>query len=186
MPVRVPNKHPTPALRALPPRARGEGRGEGQRSRWRDALSDERMAHVVKTAFRETSRALQVRLARHAIHYGHWTLLRVLWKGDGITQRELSERAGVAEASAFLALQQMERLGYVTRRKLPDSNKLVRVFLTPKGAALRTVSVAAAEEVNRIALEGVSADDIAAARRTLIAIVENLERDAARTPSEAA
>jgi DNA-binding MarR family transcriptional regulator len=154
-------------------------------SRWRDALSDERMAHVIKTAFRETSRALQVRLAKHAIHYGHWTLLRVLWKGDGVTQRELSEQAGVAEASAFLALQQMERLGYVVRRKLPDSNKLVRVFLTPRGAALRTVSVAAAEEVNRIALEGVPAADVAAARRALIAVVENLERDAMQASPEA-
>jgi hypothetical protein len=64
----------------------------GTASRWRDALSDERMAHLVKTAFRETSRALQVRLAKHSIQYGHWTLLRVLWKGDGITQRELSDR----------------------------------------------------------------------------------------------
>jgi DNA-binding MarR family transcriptional regulator len=154
-------------------------------SRWRDALSDERMAHVIKTAFRETSRALQVRLAKHALHYGHGTWVRVLWKGDGVTQRELSEQAGVAEASAFLALQQMERLGYVVRRKLPDSNKLVRVFLTPRGAALRTASVAAAEEVNRIALEGVPAADVAAARRALIAVVENLERDAMQASPEA-
>jgi MarR family transcriptional regulator, organic hydroperoxide resistance regulator len=151
----------------------------GTASRWRDALSDERMAHLVKTAFRETSRALQVRLAKHSIQYGHWTLLRVLWKGDGITQRELSDQAGVAEPSAFLALRQMEQLGYVARRKRPGNNKLIRVFLTPKGAALRTQSVAAAEEVNRIALAGASPDDIAAARRVLIAIVDNLEGDAA-------
>jgi len=147
--------------------------------RWRDALSDERMAHLVKIAFRETSRALQVRLAKHSIQYGHWTLLRVLWKGDGVTQRELSEQAGVTEPSAFVALQQMEQLGYVQRRKLPNNNKLIRVFLTAKGAALRAVSVAAAEEVNRIALRGVAADDMTAARRTLIAIVDNLEDDAA-------
>jgi hypothetical protein len=69
----------------------------------------------------------------------------------------------------------MEQLGYVARRKLPGNNKLIRVFLTPKGAALRTQSVAAAEEVNRIALAGASRDDVAAARRVLIAIVDNLE-----------
>jgi DNA-binding MarR family transcriptional regulator len=73
----------------------------------------------------------------------------------------------------------MEQLGYVARRKRPGNNKLIRVFLTPKGAALRTQSVAAAEEVNRIALAGASPDDIAAARRVLIAIVDNLEGDAA-------
>jgi hypothetical protein len=29
-----------------------------------------------------------------------------------------------------------ERLGYVTRANFPDSNKLVRVFLTPKGRGI--------------------------------------------------
>jgi len=61
--------------------------------RWRDALSDERMAHLVKLAFRETSRALQARLAPHGVQYGHWTLLRVLWQTDGL---QLAEQARVA------------------------------------------------------------------------------------------
>lgn len=147
------------------------------RSRWRDALSDERMAHLVKTAFRGTSRALQRRLARHHVQYGQWTLLRVLWQADGLTQRELAEQAGVAESSAFVALGRMEQQGYVRRSKLPGNNKLVRVFLTPHGAALRASSIAAAEEVNRLALRGVTAEDMAATRRTLIAMIENLDAE---------
>jgi DNA-binding MarR family transcriptional regulator len=154
--------------------------------RWREALSNERMAHVVKTAFRATSRALQVRLARHGVQYGHWTLLRVLWKTDGITQRELAEQAGVSEPSAFAALQRMQALGYVVRRKIPPNNKLVRVFLTPRGAALRAPSVSAAEEVNRVALGGAAPADMAAARRVLIAMIENLEDAAPAQPGSAA
>ena len=146
---------------------------------WREALSDERLAHLVKTAFRETSRALQGRLAEHGVQYGHWTLLRVLWKTDGLTQRQLAEQAGVAEPSAFAALNQMEKLGYVARHKVAGNQKQVRVFLTPKGAGLRGASVGAAEEVNRIALDGMAPQDVAAARRVLVALVENLERDAA-------
>ena len=79
--------------------------------RWRDALSDERMAHLIKSAFRATSRAMQERLAEQSVQYGHWTLLRVLWQTDGITQRQLSEQAGVTEPSTFAALQRMEQLG---------------------------------------------------------------------------
>lgn len=145
-------------------------------TRWRDALSNERMAHLLKLAFRETSRALQDRLAGHGVQYGHWTLLRVLWQTDGLTQRQLSEQARVAEPSAFVALRQMEQMGYVTRRKVPGNQRQVRVFLTPRGATLRSAAIGAAEEVNRAALSGLSPDDIAAARRVLIAIVENLER----------
>lgn len=154
-------------------------------ARWRDALSDERVAHLVKTAFRETSRALQARLAEHGVQYGHWTLLRVLWQTDGITQRQLAEQAGVAEPSAFAAVNQMERLGYVARHKVAGNQKQVRLFLTPKGSALRGASVGAAEEVNRIALAGLAAQDIAAARRVLVTLIENLERDAAAEPEPA-
>ena len=145
--------------------------------RWRDALSGERMAHLLKSAFRETSRALQERLARHGVQYGHWTLLRVLWQTDGLTQRQLAEQAGVAEPSAFTALRQMEGLGYITRRKVPGNQRQVRVFLTSKGAALRSLSVGAAEEVNKLALEGLPAEDVVAARRVLIGIIGNLQRE---------
>ena len=72
----------------------------------------------------------------------------------------------------------MEDLGYVTRRKVRGNQRQVRVFLTSKGAALRAESVGAAEAVNRIALEGLLREDLAAARRVLIAIVENLQRAA--------
>ena len=146
--------------------------------RWREALSDERMAHLIKDAFRRTSRALQIRLAKHSVSYSHWTMLRILWQGDGHTQRQLSEQAGVTEPSTFSALQAMEKLGYITRQKLPFSNKHIRVFLTAKGAALRGVTVSAAEDVNSIALTGISPLDAAATRRTLLAMIENLEGDA--------
>ena len=149
--------------------------------RWRDALSDERIAHLLKLAFRDTSRALQERLASHDVQYGHWTLLRVLWQTDGLTQRQLAEQANVAEPSAFTALRQMEELGYVTRQKVAGNQRQVRVFLTPRGAALRSASVGAAEEVNRLALAGMPPGDVAAARRVLIGIVENLQRE---TPGE--
>jgi DNA-binding MarR family transcriptional regulator len=147
--------------------------------RWREAVSDERIAHLVKLAFRETSRALQERLAPHGVQYGHWTLLRVLWQTDGITQRQLAEQARVAEPSAFAALRQMEEAGYVKRHRVPGNQRQVRVFLTAKGAALRGAIVGAAEEVNRIALAGIAPGDAAAARRVLVRIVENLGREPA-------
>jgi len=137
------------------------------------------MAHLIKAAFRGTSRALQARLRAHGVQYGHWTLLRVLWQTDGLTQRQLSEQAGVTEPSTFTALQRMEAQGYVTRQKMADNAKQVRVFLTAKGAALRTVSVSAAEDVNRVALAGIAPQDLAVARRTLLAMIANLDADAA-------
>ncbi len=143
-------------------------------------LNDERLAHLVKTAFRCTSSSLSRRLKQHDVLYGHWTLLRILWRGDGLTQRQLSEQAGVTEPSTITALKGMEAQGYVFRQKVPGNKKNNRVFLTPKGVALRSAIVICAEEVNAIASQGVPAEDLATTRRTLLAIIDNLSRDAAR------
>ena len=125
-------------------------------------------------------RALQARLAAHGVSFGHWTFLRILWQRDGLTQRELSEEAGVMEPSTFAALKAMETLGYVRRARVPENRKNVYVHLTPKGRALKSRLVPLAEEVNRLAVAGRRAAEVAATRRTLIAIIENLARNAAR------
>lgn len=119
-------------------------------------------------------RALQTRLAAHGVPFGHWTFLRVLWEEDGITQRALSEAAGVAEPSTAIAIRAMEELGYVTRRQVRGNRKNVYVHLTAKGRGLKTKLEPLAEEVNAIAVRGASAADVAAARRMLLLIVENL------------
>jgi DNA-binding MarR family transcriptional regulator len=143
------------------------------------AVPNDRLAHLVKDATRALLRSLQMRLAEHAVSIGHWTFLRILWETDGITQRELSEQAGVMEPTTLSALRAMEKLGFVTRRQLPDSRKKIYVFLTPKGRLLKNKLVPLAEEVNDVAVQGVSGADVAATRRTLLAALENLARDEA-------
>lgn len=144
---------------------------------WREAVPNDRLAHLVRDAARSFVRALSVRLAEHDVSFGHWSFLRILWEGDGLTQRELSEQAGVMEPTTFSAIKTMEKLGYVERRQRGDDRKKVYIFLTPKGRALKSVLVPQAEEVNAIAVEGVKAADIAATRSVLLAIIENLARD---------
>jgi len=146
---------------------------------WREAVPNDRLAHLVKDAMRGLMRALQMRQAEYAVSFGHWTFLRILWERDGLTQRELSERAGLQEPTTFAALKAMEKLGLVTRKQLPDSRKKVYVFLTPKGRALRAKLVPLAEEVNDVAVAGIPAEDIATTRRTLLVMIENLARDEA-------
>ncbi len=144
---------------------------------WREAVPDDRLAHLVKDATRALVRALQMRLAEHGVSFGHWTFLRILWEGDGLTQRELSEQAGVMEPTTFSALKAMERLGYIRRRRRGGDRKKVYVLLTPKGRRLRDRLVPLAENVNRIAVRGVQPADIAATRAVLLTIIENMARD---------
>jgi DNA-binding MarR family transcriptional regulator len=146
---------------------------------WREAVPNDRLAHLVKDATRALVRALQVRLVAHGVSFGHWTFLRILWEHDGLTQRELSTQAGVMEPTTFSALKAMEQLGYIERRQLAENRKNVYVFLTERGRALKETLVPLAEEVNQVAVAGVAADEVARTRKVLLAVIENLARDEA-------
>ena len=149
---------------------------------WQKAVPNDRLAHIVKDTTRALVRALTVRLAAHGVSFGHWTFLRILWEHDGLTQRELSELAGVMEPTTYSAIKAMEELGYVSRRQLPDNRKNVYVHLTARGRALKDKLVPLAEEVNRIATRGVKPEDVAATRRALVAMLANLEEERKANP----
>src|SRR3977135_2959786 len=64
---------------------------------WREAVPNDRLAHLVKDATRGLLRAMQMRLSKHGVSFGHWAFLRILWETDGLTQRALSVEAGLME-----------------------------------------------------------------------------------------
>jgi len=135
----------------------------------------DRLAHIVREAARAMTRDLTARLAEHGVSFGHWAFLRILWESDGLTQRELSAQAAVMEPTTAAALKAMEELGYVERRQLPENRKNVYVHLTPRGRALRAKLEPLAVAVNKAAVRNVAAGDVAACRRTLLAILDNLK-----------
>lgn len=153
--------------------------GDTQRllQHWRDAVPNDRMAHLVKDATRALVRSLQMRLAEHEVSFGHWTYLRILWESDGLTQSELSREAGVMEPTTFTALKAMESRGYIVRRHLAGNRRKVHIFLTAKGRALKRSLMPLAEAVNHVAVRGIASSDIAATRRTLVAVLANLAQD---------
>jgi len=151
---------------------------------WREAVPDDRLAHLIKDATRALVRALQLRLAEHNVSFGHWTFLRILWEGDGITQRELSVEAGVMEPTTYAAMKAMEKLGYIERRQMPHNKKNIYVFLTEQGHALKRNLVPLAEEVNAISVRGIAPKDVTVARQVLIGIIANLAEDEAHAANE--
>ena len=144
---------------------------------WQEAVPNDRLAHLVRDAGRAYTRALQLRLADHGVPFGHWTFLRILWESDGLTQRELSDRAGVMEPTTFTAMKNMEALGYIERRQLPDNKKNMYVHLTPTGRALKKKLGPLAEQTNEISIQGLRAADIQTTRRVLLTILHNLAQD---------
>jgi DNA-binding MarR family transcriptional regulator len=144
---------------------------------WREAVPNDRLAHLIRDASRAFHKALQVRLAQHGVPFGHWTFLRILWEADGLTQKELSERAGVMEPTTFTAMKTMEALGYIVRRQLPTNKKNMYVYLSDEGRALKKKLVPLAQETNTVSIERVTPEDLKTTRRVLLTMIENLAGD---------
>ena len=144
---------------------------------WREAVPDDRMAHLVRDTERAFRRALQLRLAPHDVPFGHWSFLRILWEADGLTQKELSERAGVMEPTTFAAMKAMEARGYIVRKQLPGNRKNVHVYLSDAGRALKLKLVPMAEESNHVSMSDIPLVDIVTTRKVLLAMIENLAHD---------
>lgn len=144
---------------------------------WRDMIPDDRLAHLVQDARRGMERALQIRLIEHSIAFGHWSFLRILWEHDGLTQRELSEIAGVTAPTTSSAMNAIESLGYVKRIQKEHNKKNVYVYLTKSGKALKEKLQPLAEEVNAIAIDGLDPEEVRIARKVLLKIIGNLVVD---------
>ncbi len=145
--------------------------------KWRQAIPEERLAHLVRDVAQAFTRSLVSRLARHGVPIGHWTFLRVLWESDGLLQKELSERAGVMPPTTFVAIKSMEALGYIVRRRLPHNRKNVYIHLTRKGSDLQDALVPLAVESNNVGVEGISEAHLKVTRNVLLAIIKNLALD---------
>jgi DNA-binding MarR family transcriptional regulator len=144
---------------------------------WREAVPDDRLAHLIRDVSRAQMRALHARLIVHGVSFGHWTFLRILWLQDGLTQRELSHLAGVMEPTTLTAVRTMQGMGMVERRQLEGNRKNMHVFLTESGRALEKVLVPLAEDVNRISVGELNERHVATTRRVLLGMLENLAQD---------
>lgn len=145
--------------------------------RWREAVPNDRLAHLIRDASRAFQKALQIRLATQGVPFGQWTFLRILWESDGLTQKELSERANVMEPTTFSAMKAMEKQGYIVRRQLPTNKKNMYVYLSDEGRALKNLLVPMAEDTNRVSVENIGADELKTTRKVLLAMIENLARE---------
>jgi DNA-binding MarR family transcriptional regulator len=103
-----------------------------------------------------------------------WGFLRARWEEDGLTQRELSDRAGTTEPTTVTALHAMEKRGLVVRVQNTDDRRKSNIYLTQPARALRGLLLPTARKVNRSASVGLTRSEIETLKRLLTKIRANL------------
>src|SRR5580704_16896240 len=132
--------------------------------------------YLVRDAHRGFQWLLERRITPYGVTRGQWYFLRVLWITDGLSQRELSARVGMMEPTTVIALRSMERSGLIRRVRGEDDRRKVLVFLTAKAKRLRDELLTVARTITDEAEEGIAPRDLAAFRRIVARMTENLDR----------
>lgn len=121
-------------------------------------------------------------LAKHGVPWSSWYYMRVLWEGDGISQRELTDRVGTMQPNTVSALRQLKRAGLVRVEQSAVERRRTHVWLTPKARRLMARILPDVLGVEReVALGGFSDREEEVLRRLLGKICNNVLRHAERT-----
>jgi DNA-binding MarR family transcriptional regulator len=135
----------------------------------------ESLGYLARYAHRAFVKALAAELERHGILTAHWSVLRILWDIEGLTQVELAERMRVEKASLTGVLDAMERRGLIVRERNTEDRRKINITLTAKGRGLKAKVLPYAGKINRKATRGMSEAEAGQLRRLLGKLIENLE-----------
>jgi DNA-binding MarR family transcriptional regulator len=136
----------------------------------------ESVGYLARYAHRAFVKALARELGPHAILTAQWSVLRVLWQSEGLTQVELADRMRMEKASLTAVLDGMARAGLIRRARNAKDRRKINITLTARGRALKDEILPYAGKINRRATRGMSADEIGQLRGLLARLIQNLER----------
>lgn len=138
------------------------------------------IGYLARIVFRSFSRLLERKTLMHDVSAGQWRFLRQLWREDGITQRELSERVGMREPTTVVALKGLEKAGFITRKKTADDRRKTFIHLTPHAKELELILAPMNAEVHDVATRGMTDEEVETLRALMRRVIDNLAEETSK------
>jgi MarR family transcriptional regulator, organic hydroperoxide resistance regulator len=110
-------------------------------------------------------------MGRYGVRVGQNLVLEVLWADDGLTPGELAERLHLATPTVVKSATRMEAAGLLERRSHERDARLVRLWLTERGRAVRGDVERARDELEQRVTAPLTADERLHLRSALAKIV---------------
>ena len=117
-------------------------------------------------------------LREHGIEFNsaQGRILFVLWQGDGIPIKELSERTRLSKSTLTSMLDRLEASGHITREPSAEDRRAVLVRLTEENRRQRGRYDRVSEEMTDLFYEGFTPYEVEEFEGYLRRILENLIR----------
>jgi MarR family transcriptional regulator, organic hydroperoxide resistance regulator len=103
-------------------------------------MSDQLQGYIgyhLLQALRAHRRLAEAAFSEIGLYPGQEMLLFQLWQEEGVTQSQLVEKLCVEPPTVTKTLQRLEKAGIIERKQDAEDARVSRVYLTPKGEALK-------------------------------------------------
>lgn len=116
----------------------------------------------------------EAEMRRHGLHFGQDLVLAVLWERDGRTPGEVAAALHVTTPTIVKMATRMTAAGLLTRRRDDRDNRLVRLWLTGAGLALKEPVRSARQSLEDQVTEGLTETE----RRSLLNMLATIHQSA--------
>ena len=117
---------------------------------------------------------MRIKMEKIGLHRGQGFVLLHLWHRDGMAQQEIARAKHVSSATITNTIKRMERDGWVERRRDPQDDRVMRVYLTQKAQALRDEAHISFREIDDEIAGALTEDERVEFRRLLLKVYDQL------------
>jgi len=108
---------------------------------------ENQLCFAIHAASRAMIAAYQPLLEALEVTYPQYLVLLVLWEEDGARVSRIGERLFLDSATLTPLLKRLEKHGLVDRKRSPQDERVVEIFLTPKGKRLKQKALGVANGI---------------------------------------
>ncbi|MBQ3078036.1 MAG: MarR family transcriptional regulator [Clostridia bacterium] len=119
---------------------------------------------------------LKKTMPQHGLYFGQLPLLRYIARHDGCTGAEAAAALHVSTASVAVSTGRLQKAGLLLKQEDAQDRRIKRLHITEEGLRRATLCHRAFEELDRLAYEGLSPEEIA----TLSALLDRISANLAR------
>lgn len=149
-----------------------------------DLDPEQSLGYQVRRCHRRFDRLLNAYLGRHGLKTGIWYYLRVLWRGDGVTQKYLSDMTNVTENTTVTVINTMLGQGLVERKRDANDRRKLCISLTDRGRELEKEMMQYAIDINLRARAGIDPQEIETCLSVLTRMSANLKQAFDELPAD--
>ena len=127
---------------------------------------------------------IQSQLAEVGLYRGQPPILMLLYKNDGMSQKEMARALNLSPATMTVTLKRMEKAGLVLREMDEHDQRILRVHLSGKGREMCETGESRISVVTAELLEGFTLEEQQQLNEYLGRIARNMERVVEKEPEQ--